>query len=190
MNIYDLNFFEQNLDKFVNQAKEWKIFIYPTDTIYGIGAIVSTQTVQKIYNIKKRNLCKPLSIIAPNISWIEQNFQVPADFKDFLTKFLNQYHWITLVLKKQDKNFLSELGDIESLGIRILKNDFQSFVAKLWEAFISTSVNISWKTSIKSIKHLDEAMKPQIDIFVDGGILDNPPSVLIDIYQNNINKRA
>ncbi len=189
MEIYNIDYFEKNKIFFEEQALNQKLFIYPTDTIYWIGAIITANTVEKIYKIKQRNLIKPLSIIAPNIKWIQQHFNVPADFPKILDKLLNKYHWITLVLPKKDKDFLPELGDIDKLGIRIIKTNLQNFVDKLWQPFISTSVNISWKSSIKSIDELDETIARQIDIFIDGGILNNPPSVLIDLDSEEINFR-
>ena len=47
--------FMNNIDFYVSEAKAWKIFIYPTDTIYGIWAIWNKKKKKKIAEIKHRN---------------------------------------------------------------------------------------------------------------------------------------
>lgn len=189
MEIYTLSFFEKNMDFFVNQALNEKIFVYPTDTIYGIWSIVNKNTIKKIYEIKKRNLHKPLSIIAPNIEWIKNFFEVPKNFDKILNNALKSYHWITLLLKKKNGDFLSEISNTNFVWVRILKNHFQSFVDRLWQPFITTSVNISWEKNITKIIEIWPEIWKKIDIIINNWILENPPSVLIDIYKNNITKR-
>ena len=55
-----------------------EIFIYPTDTIYGIGCNAkNTKLVEKIRKIKQRDK-KPFSIIAPNIDYILKNSEYPS----------------------------------------------------------------------------------------------------------------
>jgi len=45
------------------------LFIYPTDTLYGLGCDgTNKKAVEKIKEIKKRDKDKPLSIIAPNLN--------------------------------------------------------------------------------------------------------------------------
>ena len=38
--------FMNNIDFYVWEAKAWKVFIYPTDTIYGIWAIWNEESVK------------------------------------------------------------------------------------------------------------------------------------------------
>ena len=90
------------------------IFIYPTDTIYGIGCDAENKKlVNKIRAIKHRDT-KPLSIIAPSIDYILKNCEVD---KKIVSKFLPGPY--TLILKKKDKNFLKHVSETESIGIRI-----------------------------------------------------------------------
>ena len=64
------------------QILEGKIFIYPTDTVYGLGCNAFDEiSVNKIKRIKKREDMKHFSVIAPSKEWILNNFEVEELFK-------------------------------------------------------------------------------------------------------------
>ena len=71
--------------------QEGKIFIYPTDTIYGLGCnALDVCAVERIKKIKGRDKDKPMSVIAPSLEWINENCVVPClassqfDFRDII----------------------------------------------------------------------------------------------------------
>ena len=73
MKVLSAAFAKENKDFIVSEMKAGKIFIYPTDTVYGIGCDSTNDTaVAKIHEIKRREN-KPLLVIIPNINWIEEH---------------------------------------------------------------------------------------------------------------------
>lgn len=77
-----------------------EIFIYPTDTIYGIGCDAENKTlVKKIREIKNRDNGS-FSVIAPSINWILENCETD---KKQIKKYLPGPY--TLILKKKRRNF-------------------------------------------------------------------------------------
>ena len=54
--------FLENLNFFVQEAKKGKIFVYPTDTVYGMGGVFPG-SLEKVFEIKKRPKNKKVSII-------------------------------------------------------------------------------------------------------------------------------
>jgi tRNA A37 threonylcarbamoyladenosine synthetase subunit TsaC/SUA5/YrdC len=42
------------------------VILYPTDTIYGLGGLVTPEVIEKIKRIKQRDEGKYFSIIAPS----------------------------------------------------------------------------------------------------------------------------
>jgi tRNA A37 threonylcarbamoyladenosine synthetase subunit TsaC/SUA5/YrdC len=70
-----LSEFMGKIEFFVQEAKNGKIFIYPTDTIYGIGAVWNEENIKKITDIKNRDWNKIFSVIAPNFDWILNNYK-------------------------------------------------------------------------------------------------------------------
>jgi len=160
-------------DEIRKAISEGKIFIYPTDTIYGLGCDAENEkAVEKIRKIKKRDM-KSFSVIAPSIKWIEDNLIVDVDLKKYLP---GAY---TIILRKKNPEFLSWVSSNESLGVRIPKNRFCNKIRETGIPFITTSVNFSGKKPANKISEISEEIKTQVDIIVDEGELEGKPSKLI-----------
>jgi len=151
-----------------------KIFIYPTDTVYGLGCnATNSRAVEKIKEIKERDSKKPLSIIAPSISWIEENCIVDYDLKKYLP---GPY---TLILKKKNSGFLSDVAKGETLGVRIPKSEFCDEIRKAGVPFVTTSVNFSGEPPAASIEDIGLEIIDNVDEIVDSGKLEGEPSTLV-----------
>ena len=152
---------------------EGNIFIYPTDTIYGIGCnALNKKAVEKIRTIKQRDM-KPFSVIAPNFEWIEENLIVNYDLKKYLP---GKY---TIIMKKKNPQFLNWVSNSDSLGVRIPDNDTCFEIQKSNVPFITTSVNITGQKPITEIRELPKEIKSQVDVIIDSGKLSGKPSTLI-----------
>lgn len=169
--------FLDNQQFFIQEAKSGKTFIYPTDTIYGIGGLYTQTNVQKIFAIKQRDTKKMFSIIAPSFEWIRKNYQLRESNYDQLQKYLDRYHWVTYIF------------DYAKPGVRIIKHPFQSFVEHLDEPFITTSCNISWEPPLNNIQNISPDLTSKVDYIIDGWLLDGRPSVLIDMINGKIIER-
>ncbi len=151
-----------------------KIFIYPTDTVYGLGCDATNKnSVKKIKDIKFRDKDKPLSIIAPSIKWIKENCIIEYNIENYLP---GPY---TLILKKKNVNFLNWVSETNTLGIRIPKNDFCDEIRKIGKPFITTSVNLSGENPAVSIKDINIKIIKQVDEVIDNGKLNGKSSTLI-----------
>jgi L-threonylcarbamoyladenylate synthase len=150
-----------------------EIFIYPTDTIYGIGCnALNKNSVEKIREIKKRDE-KPFSVIAPSFKWIEENCIIDLDMRKYLP---GPY---TIILKKKDKNFLSHISGTETIGIRIPDNEFTREIQKSGVPFVTTSVNISGEKPANKIEDISAEILKDVDFVFNSGKLSGKPSTLI-----------
>ena len=151
-----------------------EIFIYPTDTIYGIGCDAENiKAVEKIRIIKQRDQ-KPFSIIAPSIEYILENFETN---KTFIEKYLPGPY--TLILKKKNKYFLSHVSDNEYIGVRIPKHLFTEILQKTNKPIVTTSVNLAGEKPANSINQINKKILKEVDLIINGGTLSGKPSTLI-----------
>ncbi len=150
-----------------------KIFIYPTDTIYGIGCnALDKKAVLKIRKIKKRDE-KPFSVIAPSFEWIKENCIVDINLKKYLP---GKY---TIILKKKRKGFLPYVSKTDSIGVRIPDNDFTRQIQKAGVPFITTSVNFSGEKPANKIEDISKKIIKEADYVFNAGELTGKPSTII-----------
>lgn len=178
--------FLQNQDFYLKQIKKGKIFVYPTDTIYGIGCIATnSKSIKKIRKIKQRDK-KPFSIIVPNKKYIKENCKVNSKHNKYLKKLPGKY---TLIFKLKNPNAIAKkelIGDLETLGIRIPNNWFARFIRKHQIPFVATSVNITKKSYITNPREISTKLANKIDYAIDDGILNKNPSKIIDLTKDKI----
>ena len=172
-----VNFNEINKSEIVRRIKDGDLFIYPTDTVYGLGCNAMKQgSVQLIKEIKSRNE-KPLSVIAPNRQWIRKNFEVIN--KNFIKKLPGPY---TYILKIKNRAVARNVNPgMKTLGIRIPDHAFADLIKKAKVPFITTSVNYAGKSPARKIKDIPKRILSRVDIIIDDGFLPNYPSTVIDL---------
>lgn len=155
-----------------------KIFIYPTDTIYGLGCNAEDKiAVEKIKSLKGRDRDKPLSIIAPSFEWILENFK--TDKKE-LKKYLPGPY--TLLLEKKDLNFLSHISPNSRIGVRVPKLEIIKSIQESGLPFVTTSVNLSGEPFALKFSDIPTEIIDKVDYIIKAeneNKLSGKPSTLI-----------
>ena len=173
---------EKIIKNLIKEIQKGKIFIYPTDTIYGLGCNAEDkEAVEKIKQIKQRDKDKPLSVIAPSIDWIKENLIIDCD----LDKYLPGPY--TIILKKKNPNFLFHVSNKESLGIRIPAHEFTKQIQEANLPFITTSVNLAGEPFVTRISDINPDILEEVDHVIDYGELNGKPSTII-IQGKEINR--
>jgi L-threonylcarbamoyladenylate synthase len=166
---------------YIKQIKKGAVFIYPTDTIYGIGCdATNKKAVARIRNIKGRTN-KPFSVIAPSKTWISRNCFIDEKDKSFLKKLPGKY---TLILKLMNKTAVAKnvvFG--ETLGVRIPNHWFSRIVKEINKPVITTSVNMSGEQTMTSLEDIDKNILKKIDFIIYEGKKPGKPSTMIDLTE-------
>jgi len=180
--------FLQNQKFYIKKIKSGKIFIYPTDTIYGIGCIATDKkSIKKIREIKKRYE-KPFSIIIPGKRWIKQNCKINLKHKKYLKYLPGRYTFIIELKNNKTVSTKEIIGDSKKIGIRIPNNWFAKFLMRNKFSFITTSVNYSGEPHITKISQIQDSIKKQVDYIINVGTLNNNPSRIIDLTKKLIKR--
>jgi len=180
---------ENQIEKISKTASEilksGGVVIYPTDTLYGIGAnAFDDDAVAKIYKIKKQDRNKPISVIVKDIKMARKIACIDSRVEKMVSNI-----WpgpITVVLRKKD--IISDIltGNSETVAIRISDNEFISaLVKKIDFPITATSANISGeKNLLKSNEIVEKFKKAKFmpDLFINTGDIKNPTaSTIIDL---------
>lgn len=168
--------------------EEGKVVALKTDTVYGLVCnALDKKAVEKIYEIKKRESKKPLSIFVKNIDEVEK--YVDSSNLTSYTKRLMGKYWpgaLTIIFKKKDGTLNHLSPNSDGIGIRIPNDkDLKYILDNIDFPLAQTSCNISGEKEYKNAFEIKEKLGKEIDLIVDGGeITNNIPSTVLSLECN------
>ena len=175
---------ELKLEPHLVKELKQSIFIYPTDTIYGIGCDATNQElVAKVREIKK-NFEQPFSIIIPNKSMIYEFCETTEKTKEYVDKLPGPY---TLILKVKKKFVADNVNPGNStIGIRIPNHWFYNYVKKMKVPIITTSANVTGGDVMTTIEDLDPEIEKKVDFIIYDKELKGSPSTLVHLNKEEV----
>ncbi|SJZ82451.1 L-threonylcarbamoyladenylate synthase [Cetobacterium ceti] len=186
-------FHRENMDLQLIKDKlnSGEIIIYPTDTVYGVGATIeSLEGIEKIYKAKERNFSSPLIALVSDIKHIDKIAMVREENRDLLKK-LGEKFWpggLTIILEKKDIVPGIMVSNGKTVGVRMPNLDISlEIIEAVGGIMPTTSANISGEKTPRSYEELSEKFKERVEILVDGG--KSPlglESTIIDISTSQI----
>ncbi|MGD9488213.1 MAG: L-threonylcarbamoyladenylate synthase [Calditrichaceae bacterium] len=160
--------------------KNGGVVVYPTDTIYGLGAdLFHKQAMERIFRIKKSSNHKLLSFICPDLKDISNWAQVP----DYAYKIMRRvtpgsYTFILRASRQVPKILLQKR---KTVGIRIPDSPVAIALAKeLGRPILSTSVPLGDDGYYTDPDEIAQRYANEIDLILDAGISFNQPSTIVD----------
>ena len=150
--------------------KKGGIVIFPTETVYGIGTNgLNEQSVKRLYEIKKRPINKPISLLVNDIKMIEKlTKNITKKEYEIIEKFMPGP--LTIILNKSDivPNIVS--ANTNTIGIRIPNNEITRKLIELAGVPIAApSANISGEQSETNLDNLMSIFKNEVDYYINGG---------------------
>lgn len=188
-NFNENDIFGKTLDNIADKLIKGEVIIYPTDTVYGIGAIpFLTKSIKSIYNIKNRSLNSPLIALISDIKYLEKIAFIPENKRILVNKLISNF-WpgaLTIILNKK-----SEISEImtsgkNTIGIRMPNLDISlKIIESAGGILATTSANISGKATPKSFEEVSYEIKERVNIIVETKKqLLGIESTIIDITSN------
>lgn len=177
MKVIDRAYVESHKEEILAAITSGAIFIYPTDTIYGIGCDANnTDAVKKIRELKQRDE-RPLSVMAPSKEWILENCHVSQEDLD---KYLPGPY--TLFVHRNDPSIIAEVNrNDDTLGVRIPNHWFAEVVSEAGAPFVTTSVNLSGKAFMEKLEDVPEDVLAGVDYVVYEGEKQGKPSEKVSL---------
>lgn len=159
------------------------VIVYPTETLYGLGAFpFSTIAVNQVYAVKQRQRHKPLPLIADRPEAVRQ---VTGAWPEAAERLAAAF-WpgpLSLILDAGDELPPAITAGTGQIAVRVSSQPIaRALAARLGGLMVSTSANRSGEAPCRDPKQLTAALLSGIDGLVDGGILpERPPSTLVRI---------
>ena len=163
------------------------IAVFPTDTVYGLGAVPLKKSIEKIYEIKKRDFSKKIIALINDISNLNEMIDETSENMDKISPVLRKY-WpgeLTVIFKA-DRKFTRKFDEeLETIGVRIPKNETALEIIKNAGGIVlTTSANISGENPVTRLNSLNEEIREKADCVIeDEGTLTGKPSTIVK-YEN------
>lgn len=176
---------DEELKKVTDILKNDGIVIFPTETVYGIAASAfSSKAIDKLYKLKKRPKGKAINIMIYDKNKIEKYAYIKSDLeRRIIDKFMPGS--ITIIFDKKEE-IGEEYTKKDTLGIRIPSNEIALKILKEVEIPLAvSSANISNEKTKTNPKDIYKDFK-DIDIFIDGGVINDNPSTIVRVENDKI----
>ena len=150
------------LKKAADLLKAGRLVVFPTETVYGIGALASdTAALEKIYELKGRPKTKPF---AWHLSGQDQIKKLPLAPNPLFEKAADAFYPAPFTSIVRDKKG-------ETVGVRIPESPAaQSFIRAAGGMILATSANVSGKPSPISAEMVLQYFDGKVDLVLDEGI--------------------
>lgn len=158
-----------------------KVFIYPTDTIYGIGGNpFDEKVVNRIAEMKSREESKKFIWLLPDLEKVLNYAEII--YEDHL-EFLDRI-WpapLTAIINLNERT--AEITRQKTIAVRVPNNDFcLKLLNEISRPLISTSVNMSGEKPLTNIDDIIHNFIKDVDaIFFNKSAPGNISSTIIDL---------
>jgi L-threonylcarbamoyladenylate synthase len=169
------------LELAVSALKSGELVVYPTDTVYGVGAAAGNEeAVRRLYAAKGRSPSKAVPLLVANAlmaSWVADVTPVAHQLMSAL--------WpgaLTIIMRRLDSYHSVGLAGGETVALREPYHEFaREMVAAVGEPVVGTSANRSAGRAAVSAAEAAFQFGDMVALAVDGGRATGVESTVIDI---------
>ncbi len=161
---------KNKIKKVAKALREGKVVVFPTETVYGVGAnALSSDAVKKIFKAKSRPFDNPFIVHVAYASDAEKIVKkIPEKAEKLIRKF-----WpgpLTLIFEKKKIIPDEVTAGLKSVAVRMPSNKIAHKIIKESKTVVAApSANVSGKPSSTRAKDVIDDLNSKVDIIVDGG---------------------
>lgn len=171
------------LKELLTKDVKGKVVCFPTDTVYGVGALIDDEdAINKIYYLKNRDASKPLAVLTgtKNI----ENYVL--EINDLSKQLMDKY-WpgaLTLIFKKSSLISDKVTSGFDTVGLRMPNSNIALQILNKFGLMATTSVNISGNKPLNTIDEIISNFEDEIDyLVIDQEKTSNISSTVVDVTE-------
>lgn len=161
-----------NLSDAVSVLRAGGLIVFPTETLYGLGAdALNFAVVEKVFQLKGRDPTNPFPVLVSDRAMLDSLVtEIPP-----LAEKLMAHLWpgaLTLVLPARAEIPRPLVNATGGIGVRISSQPIATEIVRtLGRPLTATSANPSGQPGARTVAQAKVYFSGKIDIFVDGGEL-------------------
>ena len=170
---------KKNIKKAIKLLKTGKVIAFPTETVFGIGALLTKpQAIRKIFKLKKRPKNKPLQILIATLDMAQDLGQ----FSDENLKYAKK-RWpgpYTFIVPKTNKVSKLVTGGSSKVGLRMPNHKTVLKLIKECGPIVATSANLAGEPPALTVKDVKINL-PELTFILPGRVKSGKASKVIDL---------
>ena len=181
----------EEIEEAANEIKKGNIVLFPTETVYGIGAnALDEKAVKKIFVAKGRAGDNPLIVHVSSIEMVENIVKEISP----LEKKLIENFWpgpLTIIFDRKSSKIIPNIvtANLDTVGIRMPSNKIaKALIEKANVPIAAPSANISGKPSGTKVEDIIDELENKVSYILDGGFVDiGLESTVVRVNKDEIN---
>jgi L-threonylcarbamoyladenylate synthase len=175
-------------DDAVAALRRGKAIVFPTETLYGLGAdALNFAAVEKVFQLKGRDLNNPIPVLIANR---EMFGTLVAEVPPLADKLIAGF-WpgpLTIVLRARNDIPAPLVNSTGGVAVRVSSQPLATdLVTALGCPLTATSANPSGQLPARTVEEAQKYFAGQIDIFIDGGkLMSKTGSTVVEINGDTI----
>jgi L-threonylcarbamoyladenylate synthase len=168
-----------NGEQFESCIADGGVALFPTDTVYGLACDPeSSAAVDRLYRIKGRPSVRPAAVM---FFMLKEALAALPDLgprtREALERLLPGP--VTVLLPNPERRFPLACGPTpERLGLRVAEVEV---VGPVGRPVLQSSANPSGGDDARRLEDVDERIRHEVDLELDGGELPGTPSTVVDL---------
>ena len=178
-----------DLDAAAEAIRAGGLVVYPTETVYGLGAdALDPDAIERVFATKRRPREDPLSLGVPDVETALEFTHPGERSRAFMERFLPGP--VTVVCEKTDAVPDELTGGRSRVGVRVPDHDLALALLERVSPVTATSANVHGGGSVTRVAQLDPAVREAVGVVLDGGETSGLESTVVDPEQGVVHRRG
>jgi L-threonylcarbamoyladenylate synthase len=172
-----------------------RLVCFPTDTVYGVGGLVTPAVREAVIAAKGRDAGKPLQVVYPSVGLLEASLALPPGLRDAARRLLPGP--FTLLLPYPPGLAFPPAGEVPRRtqgvwGVKTLRVATLGVRVPAWPAaaralgelpfpLLASSANPSGGEAPRSVDEVDGGLMAACDLVLDAGPVTGEASTIVDL---------
>jgi L-threonylcarbamoyladenylate synthase len=161
---------EAVLEEAARCLQDGGLVAFPTDTLYGLGAVASQErAVERLFEAKERPGDRPLPIFVASAADVDS---VATEVSQAVRRLMETF-WpggLTLVLRRHPRFHSPALAGGDTVAVRVPAHPVAlELLRRVGEPLTGTSANLSGRPGPRTAGEVRRQLGGRVDLIVDGG---------------------
>jgi len=170
------------IDEVADAIRQGAVVVYPTETLYGLGANpFSPAAVKRLCQIKGRQHDKPIPFLIKDVQMLEA---LVEEVPSIGTVLIERYWPGPLTLVFRAKHGLPDplFGVDGKIGVRVSSHPIaRMLVEALGTPLTATSANRAGGEDLIDVRAIIQSFDRDVDLLIDGGSVPGVGSTVVDL---------